>query len=54
MVELDIRGIPVSFPLEPYPCQVDYMDRVILALEKVQRVQIDIARLLKFWRQPLG
>ena len=35
MVELNLHGIPVSFPLEPYPCQIDYMERVIFALEKV-------------------
>ena len=36
MHEVNIRGVPVSFPFEPYPCQIDYMDRVILALDKVR------------------
>ena len=50
MHELNIRGVPVSFPFEPYQCQVDYMDRVILALEKV-RSYSDKYTLLNFWRQ---
>ena len=38
MEAINIRGIPVHFPLNPYPCQISYMERVILALEKVRRV----------------
>ncbi|XP_065916883.1 regulator of telomere elongation helicase 1-like isoform X2 [Dysidea avara] len=34
MEAINIRGIPVHFPLNPYPCQISYMERVILALEK--------------------
>jgi Rad3-related DNA helicase len=28
-----VRGVPVSFPYTPYPCQVDYMTKVIEALD---------------------
>ena len=30
---LTIRNVDVSFPFTPYDCQVDYMDRVINALQ---------------------
>lgn len=30
---LFIREVPVEFPFEPYPCQVQYMDYVIAALQ---------------------
>ena len=32
MPTLSIRNINVEFPFEPYPCQLDYMDKVIEAL----------------------
>ena len=32
MPSLSIRGVPVEFPFSPYPCQVDYMDKVLEAL----------------------
>jgi regulator of telomere elongation helicase 1 len=28
-----VRGVPVSFPYTPYPCQVDYMAKVLEALD---------------------
>ncbi|XP_060608338.1 regulator of telomere elongation helicase 1-like [Ruditapes philippinarum] len=31
---LDIRGVNVNFPFDPYPCQVDYMNKVIECLQK--------------------
>lgn len=31
---LDIRGVKVSFPFDPYPCQIDYMNKVIECLQK--------------------
>ena len=34
MVLLTLRGVPVQFPHKPYPCQIDYMTRVIEALDK--------------------
>ena len=35
MYELEIRGIPVSFPFEAYDNQKLYMQRVMDALQKV-------------------
>jgi Rad3-related DNA helicase len=32
MVQLSVRGLAVEFPFEPYPCQVDYIDKVLEAL----------------------
>jgi regulator of telomere elongation helicase 1 len=32
MVQLQLRGVAVEFPFEPYPSQVDYMDKVLEAL----------------------
>lgn len=34
MQSLTIRDVPVMFPFEPYPCQIDYMNKVIEALDK--------------------
>ncbi|PNW86513.1 hypothetical protein CHLRE_02g089608v5 [Chlamydomonas reinhardtii] len=31
---LDIAGIPVEFPFDPYPCQRDFMESVIKALQQ--------------------
>ncbi|GFR40211.1 hypothetical protein Agub_g777, partial [Astrephomene gubernaculifera] len=31
---LQIAGIPVEFPFEPYPCQRDFMESVITALQQ--------------------
>lgn len=33
MATINIRGIPVSFPFEPYSIQKDYMEKVIEALQ---------------------
>ena len=33
MPTLLIRGIEVEFPKDPYPCQIDYMTKVISALQ---------------------
>ena len=30
-----ICGVSVAFPFVPYPCQLDYMEKVIQALQKV-------------------
>jgi regulator of telomere elongation helicase 1 len=32
MVQLQLRGVTVEFPFDPYPSQVDYMDKVLEAL----------------------
>jgi len=31
---MDIHGIPVFFPFKPYSCQVDYISKVISALNQ--------------------
>lgn len=33
MATIDIRGVPVSFPFEPYELQKNYMEKVIEALQ---------------------
>ena len=30
-----IRGVPVSFPFPPYHCQLEYMEKVVQALQEV-------------------
>ena len=37
MVNIDICGIDVDFPFEPYDCQKKYMEKVIQCLQKVIR-----------------
>ncbi|KAK7488471.1 hypothetical protein BaRGS_00020256 [Batillaria attramentaria] len=36
MALLDIKGVRVTFPFEPYPCQVTYMEKVLDCLQKNQ------------------
>ncbi|KAH3848930.1 hypothetical protein DPMN_091315 [Dreissena polymorpha] len=31
---LDVKGVKVNFPFEPYPCQLDYMGKVIECLQQ--------------------
>ncbi|XP_076441348.1 regulator of telomere elongation helicase 1 homolog [Babylonia areolata] len=31
---LDIKGVRVTFPFQPYPCQVTYMEKVLQCLQK--------------------
>ncbi|XP_061197971.1 regulator of telomere elongation helicase 1-like [Saccostrea echinata] len=31
---IDVKGVHVNFPFEPYPCQVTYMEKVIECLQK--------------------
>jgi hypothetical protein len=38
---LNIRGVPVEFPFEPYPSQLTYMEKVI---ESLQEVRVRCAR----------
>lgn len=34
MPEIDINGVPVKFPYQPYDVQRKYMEKVIEALDK--------------------
>ena len=36
MVQVQIRGIDVNFPFQPYGCQVSYMEKVIQCLQEVR------------------
>lgn len=35
MPGLELNGIEVNFPFDPYPCQVDYMTSVLESIIKV-------------------
>ena len=35
MVQLQIRGVDIDFPFQPYDCQVSYMEKVIHCLQEV-------------------
>lgn len=37
MPNLDINGIEVNFPFDPYPCQVNYMKGVLDSIIKVNK-----------------
>ncbi|PAA58021.1 hypothetical protein BOX15_Mlig027287g1 [Macrostomum lignano] len=39
--QLRINGIDVSFPFEPYPCQVEYMRKVLQALQTGQNALLE-------------
>ena len=41
MPTLEISGIEVNFPFEPYPCQVNYMKGVIDSISKVTFIELD-------------
>jgi regulator of telomere elongation helicase 1 len=41
MPVLDIRGVPVDFPFEPYDCQRIYMEKVIQALQTGQHALLE-------------
>ncbi len=41
MPKLQIEGIEVDFPFEPYACQRDYMERVIQALNKGENAMLE-------------
>ncbi len=41
MPVLTIRDIPVDFPKDPYPCQIQYMDKVIEALNNNQNALLE-------------
>ena len=35
MVNISICGVDIDFPFEPYECQIKYMEKVIICLQKV-------------------
>ena len=37
MVQLQIRGVDIDFPFQPYDCQVSYMEKVIHCLQEVSQ-----------------
>jgi regulator of telomere elongation helicase 1 len=41
MVLVDIKGIPVNFPFEPYSIQKDYMGKVIEALNNKENAVLE-------------
>lgn len=41
MVQLDICGIAVDFPFQPYDSQLVYMEKVILALTSKQNAILE-------------
>ena len=41
MPVLKLQGIEVSFPFEPYECQRDYMDRVLVALKTGKNAMLE-------------
>lgn len=38
---VEISGLQVNFPFEPYPLQKDYMTKVIQALDKKQNAVLE-------------
>lgn len=40
MPALDLNGIEVNFPYDPYPCQVDYMKSVLESITKVKILKV--------------
>lgn len=42
MPEIEIRGIPVKFPYEPYDLQKEYMSKVIECLQTVSKTNKNI------------
>lgn len=36
MPKIALRGVTVDFPFQPYPCQEEYMSRVLECLQKVR------------------
>lgn len=38
---IDIRGIKINFPFEPYGVQKDYMTKVIAALQSKQNAVLE-------------
>ncbi|KAL8580379.1 hypothetical protein ACOMHN_037478 [Nucella lapillus] len=43
MALLDVRGVRVNFPFQPYPCQVTYMEKVLQCLQKAENRVLEIS-----------
>ena len=43
MVQIQIRGVDVDFPFQPYDCQVSYMEKVIQCLQEVSLTRLRIS-----------
>ncbi|XP_025110189.1 LOW QUALITY PROTEIN: regulator of telomere elongation helicase 1-like [Pomacea canaliculata] len=41
MALIDVRGVKVSFPYTPYPCQVTYMEKVVETLQKHENAVLE-------------
>lgn len=41
MPEIDIDGVVVNFPFDPYPVQAEYMKKVIQCLENSQNGMLE-------------
>ena len=48
MVNIEICGIDVEFPFEPYECQTKYMEKVIQCLQRVMIFILDYIK-KKLW-----
>ena len=42
-----VSGVAVSFPFKPYPCQLEYMEKVIRSLQTVSHLVTCVASLSK-------
>lgn len=42
MPEVNIRGVPVTFPFKPYPNQIVYMERVIQGLSEGKNCLLEV------------
>jgi len=43
MPHINVRGVTVDFPFTPYPCQEDYMNKVIECLQNVRNPYTTLA-----------
>lgn len=41
MPRYELRGVPVDFPYEAYPCQLVFMEKVIQSLQEVRVHPVD-------------
>ncbi len=40
MTDVFVSGANVSFPFEPYPCQITYMEKVLACLKDVSMLLV--------------